>query len=91
MQGETVTDDLPVNPTREVVHQRRKEDSDKQWARWDKRIRDLFMFGVGIIGVCNELFVEDEPRVYALMFLATILGFPFVLNADEKRRDKEEK
>lgn len=57
-----------------------------RWQRWDKRVRDAVLFIIGIIGVVNELFYEPEPRAGALIFLASILGIPFVLRADEKRR-----
>lgn len=63
--------------------------ADDQWARWDKRVRDLVLFAVGIAGIVNELFLSDEPNPTALVFLATIVGVPFVLRADEKRRSDQ--
>lgn len=59
---------------------------EQQWERWDKRLRDIVLFLIGIAGVCNELWIEQEPRLYALIFLGSILGIPFALRADEKRR-----
>lgn len=59
---------------------------EKKWERWDKRLRDIVLFIVGIAGVVNELWIEPEPRLYSLIFLGSILGIPFALRADEKRR-----
>lgn len=55
------------------------------WNRYDKRVRDSIIFMVGVGGVINELFVENEPRPAALVFLASLIGVPFVLSADEKK------
>lgn len=53
------------------------------WDRWDQRVRDTVLFTVGVVGVVNELFVVDEPRAYALIFLGSLIGMPFVLSADK--------
>lgn len=73
----------PVGDTPEDHPDRRADD---RFALWDRRVRDILLYVVGIGGVINELFVVHEPRVYALVFLASILGIPFVLRQDEKRR-----
>lgn len=59
--------------------------ADERWAKYEKRIRDSVIFLVGIGGVINELWVEPSPRAAALVFLASLIGVPFVLSADEKR------
>jgi hypothetical protein len=59
---------------------------EQKWDRWDKRLRDITLFLVGIAGVINELWIEETPRLYSLIFLGSILGIPFALRADEKRR-----
>lgn len=59
---------------------------ERKWERWDKRLRDLVLFLIGIAGVINELWIEDTPRYVSLIFLGSILGIPFALRADEKRR-----
>jgi hypothetical protein len=59
-----------------------------RYERNEKRVRDAIIFSVGILGSINELWVVDEPRIYALAFLASLLGLPFILNADAKRREK---
>lgn len=74
-------------PDEDQTPQRRKSDGEREWARWDKRIRDALLFSVGLAGVINELWIQPEPRIYSLVFLGSILGIPFVLHADEKRRD----
>lgn len=61
---------------------RRVED---RWGRYEKRVRDLVIFAVGIGGVINELFVLENPRLVALPIIASLIGVPFVLNADERR------
>lgn len=63
--------------------------SDERFNLWDKRLRDILLFAVGVGGVINELWVQSEPRPYALIFLGSILGVPFVLRADEKRKAKD--
>lgn len=63
---------------------RRKED---RWAVWDRHVRDLILFGAGIFFAVNELIIETNPRYEALIFIAGILGVPFVLRSDEKHRE----
>lgn len=58
---------------------------DDLWMRWDKRVRDSIIFIVGILGVVHELFIIPEPRPYALLFLASLIGIPFVLAQDETK------
>jgi len=53
----------------------------QQWEPWNQRARDTILFAVGVVGVINELFVVDEPRAYALLFLGSLIGMPFVLNS----------
>lgn len=67
---------------RKRVVGRRAEDL---WARWDKRVRDSIIFVVGIVGCVNELFFVESPRPAALVFLASLIGIPFVLSADETK------
>lgn len=58
------------------------------YTRYEKRVRDGLIFTVGIVGVINELFLVAEPRPSSLIFLASLIGVPFVLGADEKRTRK---
>ncbi len=62
---------------------RRSED---RWAVWDKRVRDGVLFTIGVAGIINELFLLGDPRPSSLLFLGSLVGLPFVLQADEKRR-----
>lgn len=57
-----------------------------EYEQTEKRIRDAIIFVVGIAGSINELWVVDYPRPYALAFLASLIGVPFILHADSKRR-----
>lgn len=61
---------------------------DDVWARWDKRVRDTIIFLVGVGGCINELFFIAQPRPAALVFLASLIGIPFVLSADESKMKK---
>ncbi len=65
-----------------AAEERRKSDA---WIKYDKRVRDSIIFLVGIGGCINELFVVNQPRPAALVFLASLIGIPFVLSADEKK------
>lgn len=78
------SEDTPVD-----MPKRRKSDRDKEYTKWDKRLRDLAVFLLGCAGVVNELWIQKEPRLYALLFIATMLGLPFVLSASEKSRDNK--
>lgn len=62
----------------------RKEED--KWSRWDKRIRDLVIWIIGVGALMNELFVKKQPEPTTLIFLGGILGIPFILKADEIRR-----
>lgn len=62
---------------------RREED---RWSLWDKRVRDAILFVIGVAGIVNELFLISDPRPSALLFLGSLVGLPFVLQADERRR-----
>lgn len=66
------------------------KESEVKYAIWDKRVRDTALFILGLAGVINELFIKAEPQPYALIFLGSLLGLPFVLHADEKRRQSKE-
>lgn len=79
---------MPDEKKRGATPQRRKTDPDQTYTKWNTRIRDALLFSVGLFGVINELVIEDQPRPYALLFLASLLGLPAILNLDEKRRDK---
>jgi hypothetical protein len=64
--------------------------SDDQWSVWDKRVRDGLIFVMGIIGCAHELFILPDPRPSALVFVASLLGLPFVLSADESRNKRKD-
>lgn len=63
-----------------------KEPSEDRWTRWDRRIRDLVLWAIGIYALWNELFQEPEIRPLAIPIIAGVLGFPFAALADERRR-----
>lgn len=65
---------------------RREQD---KWLIYEPRIRDAVIFIVGVGGVINELFILESPRSVALVFLASLIGVPFVLSADERRRPEK--
>jgi hypothetical protein len=67
---------------------RRENDS---WTVWEKHIRDIFIFGVGIGGVVNQLFIVKDPSELLLLASMAMIGVPLVLSADEKRNRGEEK
>ena len=67
-------------------YRRRREDV---WVRYEKRVRDAIIFLVGIGGCINELFIVDEPRPSALVFLASLVGVPFILQADERKAKRD--
>lgn len=72
-----------ISDERSSMPGRRSED---KWAIWDKRLRDAVLFVIGAAGIINELFLVPEPRVSSFVFLTSLVGLPFVLQADERRR-----
>jgi hypothetical protein len=64
----------------------KKQEELNKWQLWDKRIRDLIIWIIGVVALVNELFIKVKPEIPTLTFLAGILGLPFVLKADEIRR-----
>ena len=66
-----------------------KREEQDRWAKWDKRVRDLFIFGLGAVAFVNELWFVVEPRPAALVAIGAMIGIPLVLQADEKRRDNK--
>lgn len=75
---------MPEKKDRRTVGRR---DEDK-WGQWDKRIRDLVIWIIGVGALVNELFLKDHPEPSTLIFLGGVLGIPFILKADEIRRSK---
>lgn len=63
-----------------------RDEERRQWEKWDKRVRDTALFLLGIAATINELWVQLEPRPLALPIIGGLLGLPFALRADEKRR-----
>lgn len=59
-----------------------------KWSTWDKRIRDLFIFTIGLSFAINELVIEPQPRPAALIFVANMIGVPLVLAAAERKRSE---
>lgn len=57
-----------------------------KWSKWDKRIRDLIIWVIGTGALVNELFLKESPETATLVFLAGVLGVPFILKADEMKR-----
>ena len=52
----------------------------------EKRVRDTIIFTVGVAGSVNEIWFQADTRPYILTFLASLIGVPFILLADAKRR-----
>ena len=69
--------------------------SDTEWSRWVNRVRDVFFLTLGLAGTANQLFYANPPNPVLYPILASLLGAPFALALDERRRnsrdDKEEK
>jgi len=57
---------------------------DDNWSITYNRIRDVVIFTIGCIGMIYELFVVDDPRLYALVAISALLGLPLMLQADER-------
>lgn len=75
-----------VTNGRVMVGEQGQEERDQDiWSRWDKRVRDSIIFAVGVAGVVHELFIVEDPRASILIFLGSLIGVPFVLQADERR------
>lgn len=70
-----------------MTNGRRTQD---KWSTWDKRLRDTLIYLLGIVGAINELFLEKDPRPTALVFIGSIIGAPFALKADERRRGEHQ-
>lgn len=73
--------------TRKAKAQEQIREMDK-WSTWDKRIRDLFIFAIGLGFAVNELVFESEPRPAALIFVANMIGVPLILAAAERKRQE---
>lgn len=54
----------------------------------EKRIRDALILGIGVFGSINEIWFQQTERPYVLAFLAAMVGVPFILHADGKRRQR---
>ena len=62
-----------------------REETD-QWAKYEKRVRDVIIFVLGIAGIVNEFWIETEPRLPVLLAGFALIGIPLTLYADEQRR-----
>lgn len=62
----------------------------RRYERNEQRIRDAVIFALGVFGSVNELWFQSHPRPYALAFLASVLGIPFILRADSLRRRRDD-
>jgi hypothetical protein len=56
---------------------------------WSVRIRDLLLYLVGVAGIVNEIWLEEEPRWSILVFVASLVGLPTVLKLDEVRSHRD--
>lgn len=74
--------------TKKVAAQTRARKEADQWQKYEKRIRDLIIFVLGIAGIANEFWIEKEPRLPVLLAGFALIGIPLTLYADEQRRIK---
>jgi hypothetical protein len=58
------------------------------YGKWNPRARDAVLFGVGIVGIVNELWYQPEARGHVLVFLLSLIGIPVVETLDKLRRDR---
>jgi len=81
--------------SREVFVERREKQerrspkrrvSDVEWERWRDRTRDMCFLVLGLVGTANQLFFADPPNPVLYPILAALLGLPFALALDERRR-----
>lgn len=77
------TEEEPEPPVRD---RRAKDRTEDRWGTWDKRIRDLFIFILGVGVIVNEIWVEADPRLPGLVAGFTLVGIPLALYTDEQRR-----
>jgi hypothetical protein len=75
-------DNLNEDERRKIAGRRNGD----KFSIWDRRVRDIGIYIVAILGVINQLFFVEDPSETTLVFLAAMLGFPLVLKADEFRR-----
>ena len=50
---------------------------------WTKRLRDLFLLGLGTALFHNEFWIESEPRPIAVLVAGLMIGFVPALHADD--------
>lgn len=59
-----------------------------RWDIWDRRIRDVLLFLAGLLLLLHETVASTAPRPTLVVAAMALLGVPFVMAADEKRRKK---
>lgn len=64
--------------------------TDADWNRWTDRVRDVFFLALGLIGTANQLFYANPPNPVLYPILAGLLGAPFALAIDQRRREGRE-
>lgn len=64
--------------------------TDVEWERWRDRTRDACFLVLGLAGTANQLFFASPPNPVLYPILAALLGLPFALALDERRRKSNE-
>jgi len=64
--------------------------TDLEWVRWRDRTRDACFLILGLAGTANQLFFATPPNPVLYPILAALLGLPFALALDERRRKSNE-
>jgi hypothetical protein len=64
---------------------------DDNWEKWNKRLRDLGIYLLGVAGTVHELFIRSPREAWILPFCALLLGLPPLIRWDERRKEEEAK
>lgn len=70
--------------SKKTGHNRRV--TDNEWTTWTNRTRDATFLVLGLAGTINQLFFANPPNPVLYPILASLLGAPFALALDERRR-----
>lgn len=88
--AEAAVKEEEAKPQLPVPDRRQNKREEDRWAKWDKRLRDLVIFGMGV-GSLYRIFIlgaESDPVIVAGSFL--LCGLPFAFGADGLLTRKKE-